>query len=72
VLIDGDRLLIAHYTEGVHLLDVRNPERPLRLGSYDTFTDATCASFPSAAAGAPTSSLARTSSSRATSAAAST
>ena len=27
VLVDGDRLLIAHYTEGVHLLDVRNPER---------------------------------------------
>jgi choice-of-anchor B domain-containing protein len=46
VMIDGDRLLIAHYTEGVHLLDVRNPERPARLGSYDTFTDATCAGFP--------------------------
>jgi choice-of-anchor B domain-containing protein len=46
VLVDGDRLLISHYTEGVHLLDVRNPERPVRLGSYDTFTDATCAIFP--------------------------
>jgi choice-of-anchor B domain-containing protein len=46
VLIDGDRLLVAHYTEGVHLLDVRNPERPALLGSYDTFTDATCPTSP--------------------------
>jgi choice-of-anchor B domain-containing protein len=37
VMIDGDRLLIAHYTEGVHLLDVSNPERPSFLSSYDTF-----------------------------------
>jgi choice-of-anchor B domain-containing protein len=43
VLVDGDRLLIAHYTEGVHLLDVRNPERPLRLGSYDTYDGPACA-----------------------------
>jgi len=42
VLIDGDRMLVAHYTEGVVLLDVRNPERPAVLGSYDTFTDAPC------------------------------
>ena len=46
VLIDGDRLLVAHYTEGVHLLDIRNPERPAVMGSYDTFTDTTCGSFP--------------------------
>jgi choice-of-anchor B domain-containing protein len=37
VLIDGDRLLIAHYTEGVHLLDVSNPERPRVMGLYDTY-----------------------------------
>ncbi|HVR72597.1 MAG TPA: choice-of-anchor B family protein [Vicinamibacteria bacterium] len=37
VMVDGDRLLVAHYTEGVHLLDVRNPERPALMGSYDTF-----------------------------------
>ena len=37
VMIDGDRLLIAHYTEGVHLLDVSNPERPRVLGIYDTY-----------------------------------
>ena len=37
VMVDGDRLLVSHYTEGVHLLDVRNPERPALLGSYDTY-----------------------------------
>ena len=36
VLVDGDRLLVSHYTEGVHLLDVRNPERPGVMGHYDT------------------------------------
>jgi choice-of-anchor B domain-containing protein len=45
VLVDGDRLLVAHYTEGVHLLDVRNPERPVVLGSYDTFTGTCTGSF---------------------------
>jgi choice-of-anchor B domain-containing protein len=38
VMIDGDRLLVSHYTEGVHLLDVRDPERPRVLGTYDTYT----------------------------------
>ena len=38
VLIDGDRLLLAHYTEGVYLLDIRNPERPAVMGFYDTFS----------------------------------
>jgi choice-of-anchor B domain-containing protein len=37
VMIDGDRLLISHYTEGVYLLDIRNPETPRVLGSFDTF-----------------------------------
>jgi choice-of-anchor B domain-containing protein len=46
VLVDGDRLLIAHYTEGVHLVDIRDPEHPAVLGFLDTFTDAACASFP--------------------------
>jgi len=46
VLVDGDDLLVAHYTEGVHLLDVRTPERPVVLGFFDTFTDPPCASFP--------------------------
>ena len=37
VLVDGNRLLVAHYTEGVQLLDITNPEQPRRLGFYDTF-----------------------------------
>ena len=37
VMVDGDRLLVAHYTDGVRLLDVRDPERPQVLGHYDTF-----------------------------------
>jgi len=37
VLIDGDRLLLSHYTEGVYLLDVKNPEQPRVMGSYDTY-----------------------------------
>jgi hypothetical protein len=37
-MVDGDRLLVAHYTEGVQLLDVRDPRNPVRIGYYDTFT----------------------------------
>lgn len=37
VMLDGSRLLVSHYTEGVHLLDVRDPERPRLLGFYDTY-----------------------------------
>jgi choice-of-anchor B domain-containing protein len=37
VMIDGDRLVVSHYTEGVHMLDVRDPERPRLLGYYDTY-----------------------------------
>ena len=37
VLIDGSRLLVSHYTEGVQLLDIANPEQPRRLGFYDTY-----------------------------------
>jgi choice-of-anchor B domain-containing protein len=40
VMIDGDRLLVSHYTEGVYLLDVRSPEQPRVIGSYDTFPGA--------------------------------
>jgi choice-of-anchor B domain-containing protein len=40
VMIDGDRLLVSHYTEGVHLLDVRDPERPRVMGHYDTYPGA--------------------------------
>ena len=37
VMVDGNRLLVAHYTEGVQLLDITNPEQPRRIGFYDTF-----------------------------------
>ena len=37
VLVDGDRLVLSHYTEGVHLLDVTDPEHPRVLGFYDTY-----------------------------------
>lgn len=46
VMIDRDRLLVAHYTEGVHLLNVRDPEHPTVMGFYDTYTDPPCAAFP--------------------------
>lgn len=44
VMLDGSRLLLSHYTEGVHLLDVRDPTRPSVLGFYDTF-EGSSASF---------------------------
>ena len=34
--IDGSRLLVSHYTEGVYLLDIRDPARPQVMGYYDT------------------------------------
>ncbi len=37
VMVDGQRALLSHYTEGVHLLDVRDPARPRVLGFYDTY-----------------------------------
>jgi len=37
VMIDGTRMVVSHYTEGVHLLDVSNPEAPRRMGFYDTY-----------------------------------
>jgi choice-of-anchor B domain-containing protein len=40
VIVDGDRLLVSHYAEGVHLLDVRDPTRPRLLGYYDTYAGA--------------------------------
>ena len=45
VVIDGDRMVVAHYGEGVHLLDVSDPERPQKLGSYDTYAPAECPGF---------------------------
>jgi choice-of-anchor B domain-containing protein len=37
VQIDGSRLLVAHYTEGVVLLNIADPRQPRVLGSYDTY-----------------------------------
>lgn len=37
VMVDAGRLLVSHYSEGVHLLDVRDPERPSVLGFFDTY-----------------------------------
>lgn len=37
VVVDGTRLFVAHYGDGVHVLDVANPENPRLIGSYDTF-----------------------------------
>jgi len=41
VMIDGSRLLVSHYSEGVHLLDIADPTRPRRIGFFDTFTTGT-------------------------------
>jgi choice-of-anchor B domain-containing protein len=37
VMIDGDRLVLSHYTEGVHMLDITDPASPHVLGRYDTY-----------------------------------
>jgi hypothetical protein len=37
-MIDGERLVVSHYTEGVHMLDVSDPTRPRVMGSYDTYS----------------------------------
>lgn len=37
VMIDGNRLVVSHYEEGVHLVDISDPERPQALGFYDTY-----------------------------------
>jgi hypothetical protein len=36
-MVDGTRLLIAHYTDGVHLVDVANPTQPRLIAKYDTY-----------------------------------
>ena len=41
VFVFGKRLLVAHYTDGVHLLDVNDPTQPRLLGKYDTLLDET-------------------------------
>lgn len=40
VFIDGTRMAVSHYVDGVQILDVSNPERLRVIGSYDTFEPA--------------------------------
>ena len=40
VIVDGDRLVLSHYTEGVRMLDVRDPTQPREMGYYDTYPGA--------------------------------
>lgn len=40
VLIDGTRMVVSHYVDGVHVLDVSNPASPRLMGSYDTYEPA--------------------------------
>jgi choice-of-anchor B domain-containing protein len=37
VLVDGNRMVVSHYVDGVHLLDVSRPDSPRLMGSYDTY-----------------------------------
>lgn len=39
VLVDGQRLLLSHYTEGVHLLDITDPTSLRVMGRFDTTPD---------------------------------
>lgn len=52
----GDTLFAAHYTEGVRLLDIADPARPVEWGYYDTYAGTgvgffgnweVCAEYPS-------------------------
>ena len=40
MIVDGDRLVVSHYTEGVRMLDVRDPTQPREMGYYDTYPGA--------------------------------
>ena len=35
--IDGNLLYVAHYTEGVRIVDLSNPESPVEIAYYDTY-----------------------------------
>jgi choice-of-anchor B domain-containing protein len=37
VMIDGTRMVVSHYDDGVRLVDVSDPERPQERGFYDTY-----------------------------------
>jgi choice-of-anchor B domain-containing protein len=35
--VDGNLLYVAHYTEGVRIVDLANPESPVEIAYYDTY-----------------------------------
>ncbi len=35
--VDGNLLYVAHYTEGVRIVDLSNPESPVEIAYYDTY-----------------------------------
>jgi hypothetical protein len=35
--VDGNLLYVAHYTEGVRIVDLSNPENPVEIAYYDTY-----------------------------------
>jgi len=35
--VDGHLLYVAHYTEGVRIVDLSNPENPVEIAYYDTY-----------------------------------
>ncbi len=45
VLVDGNRLLVSHYDDGVFLVDIRVPQNPATLGSYDTYPGTVTGTF---------------------------
>jgi hypothetical protein len=45
VMIDGDRMVVAHYDDGVRLVDVSDPERPVEMGFYDTYLGVATGTF---------------------------
>ena len=45
VMIDGSRMVVAHYDEGVYIVDIRDPLRPQTLGFYDTYPGTVTGTF---------------------------
>lgn len=45
VMIDGNRMVVSHYDEGVYLVDIRDPQRPQTLGFYDTYPGTVTGTF---------------------------
>ncbi|MEM0964239.1 MAG: choice-of-anchor B family protein, partial [Bacteroidota bacterium] len=39
--VAGDRLFVAHYTEGLRVFDVSDPHEPVEVAFYDTFLEPT-------------------------------